>query len=158
MINDLKTFNQTFNKRIKEFTALVKCFQDLEDRFNKISSQKNRDFAVRDTSFEKDFTTFALNLQKFDITVYSEVQELRFSCVNLFPKTELLVLKELTAACQTFNKLTTQFNRIFKNLDWQTHELNLNLKWGIVEIAANDFINLEKQILSLIKEIRKYYV
>ena len=158
MINDLKTFNQTFNQRIKDFTELVKYFQDLEDRFNKISSQKNRDFEVRDNNFEKDFTSFALNLQQFDMTVYGEVQQLRFSCVNLFPKTEVLILKELTAACQTFNKIINQFTRIFKKLDWQIQELNLNLKWGIVEIANTDFINLEKQLLSLIKEIRKYYV
>ena len=158
MINDLKTFNQTLNQRIKDFTALVKLFQDLEDRFDKISSQKNRDFEVRDLTFEQDFSSFALNLQKFDMTIYEEVQQLRFSCVNLFPKTELLALKELAAACLTFNKLIVQFKRTFKNLDWQIQELNLNLKWGMVEIANNDFSNLEKQFLSLIKEVRKYYV
>ena len=158
MNNDLKTFNQTFNQRIKDFTVFVKNFKDFEERFNKISSQKNRDFEVRDLGFEKDFSAFAVSLQKFNMIVYEEVQKLRFGCITLFPKTEVLTLKELVAACLAFNKLISQFSRIFKNLDWQIRELNLNLKWGIVEIANNDFSNLEKQILSLIKEVKKYYV
>jgi len=158
MISDLKTFNQNFNQKIKDFTVVVKDFKDFEVRFNKISSQKKRDFEVRDLAFEKDFSAFTAKLQKFDMEIYGEIQKLRFSCVNLFPKTELLALKELAAACLAFNKLITQFNRIYRGLDWQIQELNLNLKWGIVEIANNDFANLEKQLLSLIKEVKKYYV
>ena len=158
MIKDLKTFNRNFTERIKIFTNIVKDFKDFEARFNKISSQKNRDFDVRDNNFEKDFSAFSVNLHKFSTEVYGEVQELRFACVKMFPKEELLTLKELACACLTFNKLINQFDRIFKNLDWQIQELNLNLKWGLVEVAKNDFSNLEKQFLSLNKEVRKYYV
>ena len=158
MLIDLKTFNQNFSKEIKNFTLLVKTFKDLEERFNKISSQKTRDFEIRDTSFEKDFAAFSLSIHKFSTDIYGEIQSLRFSCVKLFPKEDILTLKELAAACTAFNKCIQQFERIFRSLDLQIQELNLNLKWGLVEIARNDFLNLEKQFLSLIKEVKKYYV
>ena len=158
MITNLKTFNEDFNNQIKIFAEFAKNFKAFQDRFDKVLIQKERNFEIRDIALEKDFTEFSLNLQKFSFALYENIQQLRFSCVRLFPKEEILTLKELAAYCLTFNKNIQQFERIFKNLDWQIQELNLNLKWGLVEISRNDFANLEKQFLSLIKEVKKYYV
>lgn len=157
MIKDLKTFNLEFNESIKVFSSLIKDFKTFEDRFDKILVQKKRKFDVRDTAFEDDFLKFALTLQKFAFNVYESLQELRFNSLKIFPKEETLVLKELGILCTVFNNNIRKFDAIFKILDPQVSAASLNLKWGIIDIAHNDFLNLEKQLLSLIKEVRKYY-
>lgn len=158
MIINLKTFNENFNTQIRAFAVFAKNFRTFQDRFEKVLTQKERKFEIRDTALEQEFTEFVLDLQKFSFTLYEEVQQLRFSCVRLFPKEEILTLKELISACLAFNTQVHNFNNVFKILDPQVPALSLNLKWGIVEIANNDFLNLEKQLLSLIKEAKKYYV
>ena len=158
MITNLKTFNDNFNKQIKTFAILAKNFKTFQDRFEKVLTQKERNFEVRDTALEQEFAAFVSTLQQFSFTVYQNMQELRFSCVRLFPKEEILTLKELVSACLAFNTQVHNFNNVFNVLDPQIPALSLNLKWGIVEIANNDFLNLEKQLLSLIKEAKKYYV
>ena len=158
MITNLKTFNQDFNKQLKALAEFAKNFKTFQDRFEKVLIQKERNFEVRDTALEQEFAEFVLNLQKFSFTLYQDVQQLRFSCVRLFPKEEVLTLKELASTCLAFNTQIHNFNNVFKILDPQVPALSLNLKWGIVEIANNDFLNLEKQFLSLIKEAKKYYV
>lgn len=158
IITNLKLFNADFNKQVKVFSGLAKEFKAFRVRFGKMLMQKERNFEVRDTDLEKDFAIFTLNLQKFSFTIYQEVQKLRFSCVRLFPKEEILTLKELISASLAFNTQVKNFDNVFKELDQQIPEISLNLKWGLVEIARNDFLNLEKQLLSLIKEAKKYYV
>lgn len=157
MIQNLKTFNLDFNEKIQIFSSLIKKFKVLEERFDKILSQKKRKFEVRDTVFEQDFLNFALSLQKFAFGTYETIQELRFNCLKIFPKEETLTLKEFAISCTVFNNNIRKFDAIFKNLDPQIPAASLNLKWGIMDIAHNDFLNLEKQLLSLIKEVRKYY-
>ena len=157
MIKNLKTFNSNFNDNIKVFSSLIKDFKAFEDRFDKILVQKKRKFEVRDTAFEQDFLKFALSLQKFAFNVYDSLQELRFNCLKIFPNEETLALKELGISCTVFNNNIRKFDAIFKTLDPQVSAASLNLKWGIIDIAHNDFLNLEKQLLSLIKEVRKYY-
>ena len=158
MITNLKIFNKEFANQTKLLAVTAKDFKAFNDRFSKVLVQKERNFEVRDTALEKEFSDFALNLQKFSFTVYQDVQQLRFACVRLFPKEEILTLKELVSACLAFNTQVHNFNDVFKILDPQVPALSLNLKWGLVEIANNDFLNLEKQLLSLIKEAKKYYV
>ena len=158
MITNLKTFNEDFNNQIKIFAEFAKNFKAFQDRFDKVLIQKERNFEIRDIALEKDFTEFSLNLQKFSFALYENIQQLRFSCVRLFPKEEILTLKELISACLAFNTQVHNFNGVFKVLDPQIPALALNLKWGIIEIINNDFLNLEKQLLSLIKEAKKYYV
>ena len=158
MITNLKIFNKEFANQTKLLAVTAKDFKVFNDRFSKVLVQKERNFEVRDTALEKEFSDFALNLQKFSFTVYQDVQQLRFACVRLFPKEEILTLKELVSACLAFNTQVHNFNDVFKILDPQVPALSLNLKWGLVEIANNDFLNLEKQLLSLIKEAKKYYV
>lgn len=157
MIQNLKTFNLDFNEKIKTFSSIIKDFKTLEDRFDKILAQKKRKFEVRDVNFEQDFLNFALTLQKFAFNVYESLQELRFNCLKIFPNEKTLTLKELAISCTVFNNNIRKFDIIFKNLDPQVQYASLNLKWGIIEIAHNDFLNLEKQLISLIKEVRKYY-
>lgn len=158
MITNLKTFNEEFTGQTKTLAGIAKDFKAYQERFEKVLTQKERHFEVRDTALEKDFSEFALNLQKFSFSVYENVQQLRFSCVRLFPKEEILTLKELISACLGFNTQIHNFNNVFKVIDPQVPALSLNLKWGLVEIANNDLLNLEKQLLSLIKEAKKYYV
>ena len=157
MIQNLKTFNLDFQEKIKLFSSLIKDFKTMEDRFDKILVQKKRKFEVRDTAFEQDFLNFALNLQKFAFNVYDALQELRFNCLKIFPSEETLTLKELAISCTVFNNNIRKFDLIFKTMDPQVPAASLNLKWGIIDIAHNDFLNLEKQLISLIKEVRKYY-
>lgn len=157
MTQNLKTFNQEFNEQIKTFSSLIKDFQTLEDRLDKISAQKKREFDVRDTAFEQDFLAYALTLQKFVFSVYDALQKLRFNCLKIFPNEETLALKELGILCAVFNNNIRKFHAIFKIMDPQVTAAGLNLKWGIIDIAHNDLLNLEKQLLSLIKEVRKYY-
>ena len=157
MIQNLKTFNSNFDEQIKNFSLLIKDFKAFEDRFDKILVQKKRKFEIRDTAFEQDFLNFALTLQKFAFNVYEMLQELRFNCLKIFPNEETLALKELGILCTVFNNNIRKFDAIFKTLDPQVPAASLNLKWGIIDIAHNDFLNLEKQLLSLIKEVRKYY-
>ena len=157
MIKNLKTFNSEFNEHIKSFASLIKDFQTLEDRFDKILVQKKRKFEVRDNTFEQDFLNFALTLQKFAFTVYDAMQELRFNSLKIFPNEETLSLKELGILCMVFNNNIRKFDAIFKIMDPQVPAASLNLKWGIIDIAHKDFLNLEKQLISLIKEVRKYY-
>ena len=157
MIKDLKTFNLNFNEQIKTFSSIIKDFQVFGDRFDKILVQKKRKFEIRDNTFEQDFLNFALNLQKFAFNVYDSLQELRFNCLKIFPKEETLTLKELAISCTALNNNIRKFDTIFKTLDPQVAAASLNLKWGIIDIAHKDFLNLEKQLLSLIKEVRKYY-
>lgn len=158
MITDLKAFNKDFTNQIKIFAEFAKNFKAFQDRFDKVLVQKERNFEVRDISLEQEFTDFTLKLQKFSFKLYEDVQQLRFSCVRLFPKEEILTLKELVSACLAFNTQVHNFNNVFKEVDPQIPALALNLKWGIMEIINNDFLNLEKQLLSLIKEAKKYYV
>ena len=158
MITNLKAFNEDFNNQIKVFAEFAKNFKAFEDRFGKVIIQKERNFEVRDVALEQEFTAFGLSLQKFSFALYENIQQLRFSCVRLFPKEEILTLKELISACLAFNTQVHNFNNVFKTLDPQIPALSLNLKWGIIEIVNNDFLNLEKQLLSLIKEAKKYYV
>ena len=157
MIQNLKTFNLKFNDQIKLFSSLIKDFKVLEDRFDKILVQKKRKFEVRDNNFEQDFLNFALTLQKFAFDVYDTMQELRFNSLKIFPNEETLALKELAISCTVFNNDIRKFDVIFKSLDPQVPAASLNLKWGIIDIAHKDFLNLEKQLMSLIKEVRKYY-
>ena len=157
MIKNLKTFNLDFNEQIKLFSSLIKDFKSFEDRLDKILVQKKRKFEVRDTDFEQDFLKFALTLQKFAFNVYDSIQQLRFNCLKIFPNEETLTLKELGISCTTFNNNIRKFHAIFKVMDPQIPAASLNLKWGIIDIVHNDFLNLEKQLLSLIKEVRKYY-
>ena len=157
MIKNLKTFNSDFNSQIKVFSSLIKDFKMFEDRFDKILIQKKRKFEVRDTSFEQDFLAFALALQKFEANIYYALQELRFNCLKIFPQEETLTLKEFAISCTVFNNNIRKFDAIFKILDPQIPTASLNLKWGIIDTAHSDFLNLEKQLLSLIKEVRKYY-
>ena len=157
MIKNLKQFNSEFNEQIKTFSSLIKNFEALEDRFEKILVQKKRKFEVRDTAFEQDFLNFALTLQKFTFSIYDAMQELRFNSLKIFPTEETLVLKELAISCEVFNNNIRKFDVIFKNLDSQVSAASLNLKWGIIDISHHDFLNLEKQLISLIKEVRKYY-
>ena len=157
MIQNLKTFNSEFNEQIKTFSSLIKDFQTLEDRFDKILVQKKRKFEVRDTAFEQDFMNFALTLQKFAFNIYDTLQELRFNCLKIFPKEETLTLKELGISCTALNNHIRKFHAIFRVMDPQVPTASLNLKWGIIDIAHNDMLNLEKQLISLIKEVRKYY-
>ena len=157
MIKNLQAFNLEFNEQIKLFASLIKDFKALEDRFDKILVQKKRKFEVRDTAFEQDFLNFALTLQKFAFNVYDALQELRFNCLKIFPSEKTLTLKELAISCNVFNNNIRKFDAIFRTLDPQVSTASLNLKWGIIDIAHNDFLNLEKQLMSLIKEVRKYY-
>ncbi len=157
MIKNLKTFNQDFNEKIKTFSSLIKDFKTFEDRFDKILSQKKRKFEIRDTAFEQDFLNFSLALQKFAFNVYDTLQELRFNCLKIFPEEETLALKELGILCAVFNNNIRKFDAIFKIMDPQVPAAALNLKWGIIDIAHKDLLNLEKQLLSLIKEVKKYY-
>ena len=157
MIKNLQAFNLEFNEQIKLFASLIKDFKALEDRFDKILVQKKRKFEVRDTAFEQDFLNFALTLQKFAFNVYDALQELRFNCLKIFPSEKTLTLKELAISCNVFNNNIRKFDAIFRTLDPQVSAASLNLKWGIIDIAHNDFLNLEKQLMSLIKEVRKYY-
>ena len=157
MIKNLKTFNQEFSEKTKQFSALVKNFKDLEDRFDKVLVQKKRKFEIRDTALEQDFGTFALTTQKFTFEIYDSIQELRFNSLKIFPTEETLILKELGIACLFFNTQIRKFDVLFKTLDSQVPAARLNLKWGIIEIAHNDLLNLEKQLLSLVKEVKKYY-
>ena len=157
MIKNLKAFNLKFNEQIKLFSSLIKDFKTIEDRFDKILVQKKREFDVRDNTFEQDFLNFALTLQKFAFDVYDEMQELRFNCLKIFPSEKTLVLKELVISCTVFNNNIRKFDAIFKTLDPQIPDASLNLRWGIIDIAHKDFLNLEKQLISLIKEVRKYY-
>ncbi|MBO4707616.1 MAG: hypothetical protein J5594_03540 [Elusimicrobiaceae bacterium] len=157
MIKNLKAFNLEFNEQIKLFSSQIKDFKTLEDRFDKILVQKKRKFEVRDTGFEQDFLNFALNLQKFAFNVYDAMQELRFNSLKIFPNEETLTLKELAISCEVFNNNIRKFDSLFKTLDPQIPAASLNLRWGIIDIAHKDFLNLEKQLTSLIKEVRKYY-
>ncbi len=157
MIKNLKAFNLDFNEQIKIFSSLIKDFKTLGDRFDKILVQKKRKFEVRDTGFEQDFLNFALTLQKFAFNVYDAMQELRFNSLKIFPKEETLTLKELAISCEVFNNNIRKFDSLFKILDPQVSAASLNLRWGIIDIVHKDFLNLEKQLISLIKEVRKYY-
>ena len=157
MIKNLKEFNLRFNEQIKLFSSLIKDFTTFEDRFDKILVQKKRKFEIRDISFEQDFLNFSLTLQKFAFDVYDSMQKLRFNSLKIFPNEETLSLKELAILCTVFNNNIRKFDVLFKTLDPQISAASLNLKWGIIDIAHKDFINLEKQLISLIKEIRKYY-
>ncbi len=157
MIKNLKIFNQEFSDKTKQFSELIKNFKDLEDRFDKVLVQKKRKFEVRDTAIEQDFGTFALTLQKFAFSIYESMQKLRFNSLKIFPNEETLTLKELAIACLFFNTQIRKFDALFKVLDPQVPLARLNLKWGLIEIAHNDFLNLEKQLISLVKEVKKYY-
>ena len=157
MIKDLKAFNQDFNEQIKTFSSLIKEFKAFEDRFDKILSQKKRKFEIRDIAFEQDFLSFSLTLQKFAFNVYDALQELRFNCLKILPNEETLALKELGILCTVFNNNIRKFDEIFKVMDPQVPAAALNLKWGIIDIAHKDFLNLEKQLLSLVREVKKYY-
>ena len=157
MIQNLKLFNKDFNDQTKKFADLIETFKVLEDRFDKVLAQKKRKFEIRDNTLEQDFANFAVEIQKFAFGVYDAMQELRFNSLKIFPAEQTLTLKELAIACNLFNSHIKKFTAIFRNLDGQVQAASLNLKWGIIEIAHNDFLNLEKQLLSLVKEIRKYY-
>ncbi len=157
MIKNLKLFNSEFSEQIKTFSSLIKDFETLEDRFDKILVQKKRKFEVRDTSFEQDFLNFALTMQKFTFTIYDAMQELRFNSLKIFPNEETLALKELAISCEVFNNNIRKFDAVFKTMDPQVSAASLNLKWGIIDIVHHDFLNLEKQLISLVKEVRKYY-
>ena len=157
MIQNLKTFNSDFEEKIKNFSALVKDFKNLEMRLDKISAQKKRKFEIRDTGFEKDFCIFALALQKSSITIYDFIQELRFNSLRIFPKEDTLILKEFAISCIACNTQIKNFDIIFNTVGGQVQETSLNLKWGLVSTARNDLVTLGKQLLSLVKEVKKYY-